>query len=71
MVGMRPMEKTMSNDLQDFQGFMKRREAASAAYVDGDPGPLSGIVARASPATFFPPLGGFTQGTEDVAEIRT
>lgn len=57
----------MSNDLQDFEQFMKRREAASEAYVQGDAEPLSHIIAHVSPATFFPPNGGFSQGMEEVA----
>ena len=57
----------MSNDLQDFQQFMKRREAASDAYVQGDAEPLSNVVARECLATFFPPRGGFTTGTKEVA----
>jgi hypothetical protein len=51
----------MSNDLQDFEQFMKRREETSQSYVQGDAEPLSHIVARVSPATFFPPTGGFSQ----------
>ena len=61
----------MDNDLQDFEQFMKRRQAASDAYVQGDPDPLNTIVATASPATFFPPAGGFTQGTTEVASRYT
>ena len=41
----------MSNDPQDFEEFMKRREKASAAYVQGDAEGLSQIVAKVSPAT--------------------
>lgn len=57
----------MNNDLRDFEQFMQRREEASRAYVQGDAEPLSQIVARVSPATFFPPRGGYTQGTAEVA----
>jgi ketosteroid isomerase-like protein len=57
----------LSTDLQEFEQFMKRREAASAAYVQGDAEPFNQVVAQACPATFFPPMGGFARGTEDVA----
>ena len=57
----------MDDELREFELFMRAREAASQAYVQGDPEPLSRIVARSSPATFFPPTGGCTQGTEQVA----
>lgn len=61
----------MDNELRDFEQFMRKREAASEAYVQGDPEPLSHIVAQTSPATFFPPTGGSTHGTEQVAERYT
>ena len=54
-------------DLRDFAQFMKRREEASRAYVQGDAEPLSRLVARVSPATFFPPRGGYQQGATEVA----
>lgn len=57
----------MDNDLREFEQFLREREAASQAYVQGDPEPLNGIVARKSPATFFPPTGGDTTGTDEVA----
>jgi ketosteroid isomerase-like protein len=56
----------MNNDLHDFKEFMKRREEAARAYVRGDSGPLSKIVARTDPATFFGPQGGYNQGAEEV-----
>lgn len=57
----------MNNNLQDFEQFMQRREEASRAYVQGNAAPLSRIVARVSPATFFPPRGGYQHGTTEVA----
>jgi ketosteroid isomerase-like protein len=57
----------MNNDLRDFEQFMQWREEASRAYVQGDAAPLSRIAARVSPATFFPPRGGYTQGAAEVA----
>ncbi len=57
----------MNNDTHDFEEFMKRREEASRAFVNGDGGPLSRIVTHISPATFFGPMGGYEQGAEPVA----
>ncbi|MCE7984432.1 MAG: DUF4440 domain-containing protein [Caldilinea sp. CFX5] len=56
----------MNEDLQDFEQFMKQREAASAAYVQGNAEPLGELVARGLPATFFGPGGGYVQGAHDV-----
>lgn len=61
----------MSNDLQDFKTFMQQREAAARAYVRGDATPLGRLVAHQSPATFFPPRGGYTEGAEEVGAIYT
>ena len=56
----------MNNDLQDFKTFMQQREAAASAYVNGDATPLGRLVAHHSPATFFPPRGGYTEGAKEV-----
>jgi len=56
----------MTEDLQDFKQFMKRREDAAQAYVRGDAAPLGRLSTHVSPATFFRPQGDFCQGAEDV-----
>jgi len=52
---------------QGFEDFLRARHAAAAAYVSGDPEPLTRLVAREHRATFFSPRGDITAGTEDVA----
>jgi hypothetical protein len=60
----------MSSDMQAFTQFMQQREAAALAYV-GDAIPLGRLVAHQSPATFFPPRGGYTEGAEEVETTYT
>ncbi len=57
----------MSEELRDFEQFMKRREAAAGAYVSGDAAPLGGVVSHTSPATFFGPQGDYCEGAKAVA----
>jgi ketosteroid isomerase-like protein len=57
----------MSDDLHDFEEFMKRRDEAARAYVRGDSAPLGQIVAREGDATFFAPRGGYVQGADNVS----
>lgn len=54
---------------QDFEDFLKRRQAASDAWTQGDPAPLRPMLAHDLPATFFGPLGGFTAGAAAVAAL--
>jgi ketosteroid isomerase-like protein len=56
----------MRQTTHDFGAFMKDRDDAARAYVQGDPGPLGDIVARESDATFFGPRGGHRRGARDV-----
>ncbi|MBA3832192.1 MAG: DUF4440 domain-containing protein [Chthoniobacterales bacterium] len=56
----------MKTDLQDFEDFMKRREEASRAFVNGDIGPLDRIATHVSPATIFGPKGDCVAGAEEV-----
>ena len=56
----------MDNDLQDFERFLKQREEASQAYVNGDTEPLRRISTHNSPATFFGPPGDVVEGPEQV-----
>ncbi len=51
----------------DFGAFMKKRQQAANAYVNGDAGPVDGIAARAGAATFYPPNGGYEEGAAAVA----
>lgn len=56
----------MNDDMQHFRRFMKQREEAARAYVNGDPGPVAQLSARVSPATFFHPAGPCVRGADRV-----
>ena len=56
-------------DLRDFERFLERREEAARAFVRGEAAPLSHIVARVLPATFFGPQGGYEQGPDHVHSV--
>jgi ketosteroid isomerase-like protein len=53
-------------DSEDFQRFLRRREAASGEYMNGNPVPLGQVAAQQLPATFFGPRGDVTAGTSEV-----
>lgn len=60
----------------DFQAFMHEREAAAAAYVEGDAGPVNALATAHDPASFFHPRGDRVIGSEAVkaryeADART
>jgi SnoaL-like domain len=54
--------------LSDFAEFMKRREVAARAFINGDFTPSGPIVTAEAPATFFDPWGGWHQGPDRVRE---
>jgi ketosteroid isomerase-like protein len=56
----------MNKDLPNFEKFMKQREEASRAFLNGDIGPLDRIATHVSPATIFGPKGDFIEGADKV-----
>jgi NAD(P)H-dependent FMN reductase/ketosteroid isomerase-like protein len=50
-----------------FTEFMRTREKAAVAYVNGNHAPLDAIIAQEGPATFFHPNGGAVTGAGRVA----
>jgi ketosteroid isomerase-like protein len=55
---------------RDFEEFMKEREMASGAFVNGDFSPLAKISTQTSPATIFGPKGDCVQDAEKVNEAN-
>jgi ketosteroid isomerase-like protein len=55
----------------DFEAFLKTREAAARAYTKGNPAPLVALSAISGQATFFDPGGGFTEGAQAVIDTNT
>jgi NAD(P)H-dependent FMN reductase/ketosteroid isomerase-like protein len=53
---------------ETFAAFMKQREDASNAYIEGDAAPLLAIATSHDPATFFPPKGPIVTGAGSVAK---
>jgi ketosteroid isomerase-like protein len=56
----------MSDGRSDFDAFLLERTHAAEAYVNGNAGPLSALLADASDATFFGPGGGVVHGADAV-----
>ena len=52
--------------MTEFDEFMKTREAASTAFVEGDADPLLALSAEVDPASIFPPNGAVVAGAEAV-----
>lgn len=51
---------------QSFFEFMKQREAAANAYVNGEAGPLREVASYGLVSTFFAPRGGEVTGANEV-----
>lgn len=56
----------MTHDLKDFDQFIKRREGAAGAYVNGVGGAVAALSPRSLPATFFHPCGDVERGAEQM-----
>ncbi|HEV2236792.1 MAG TPA: nuclear transport factor 2 family protein [Ktedonobacterales bacterium] len=54
------------SEVHDFAQFMRRREAAATAYIQGDAAPVLGMTAHTGDATFYAPTGGSVTGAESV-----
>jgi len=60
----------MPGKSSDFDEFMKQREAASTAFVNGDFNPLAQLSTQNSPATIFGPKGDCVQDAGKVNEAN-
>ena len=56
----------MKTQKSDFEAFMKQREEASSAFINGDFKPLDQISTHISPASIFGPLGTVVIGADKV-----
>lgn len=56
----------MSQASEDFDKFLKQREEASTAFVNGDFDPLGQVSSEVSPATIFGPKGDCVQDAKNV-----
>lgn len=54
----------------DFDAFLKQREAASSAYINGSSAPLLEAAVTRDPATFFSPRGENVQGATAVRQAH-
>jgi ketosteroid isomerase-like protein len=55
---------------EKFTTFMRKREAAARAFVNGDAEPVAALSIDAGQATFFDPGGGFTEGASEVNRVN-
>jgi len=56
----------MKNNQSDFKQFIREREKASEAYVNGEVAPLNRVSTQVSPATIFGPMGTCVEGAKKV-----
>lgn len=62
---------TDDTDATAFTDFLRSREAASTAFVEGEVEPLLALSACADPATLYPPYGTMTVGSDEVNRRNT
>jgi ketosteroid isomerase-like protein len=60
----------MTDDQSDFEQFMRQRQQASHAYMNGDASLFGEIIAGQPPITFFKPQGGAYQGAEAISSFE-
>lgn len=60
------VERVGTAPAMPFDAFLRVREHASDAYINGDPRPVIALSAKSDPATFFPPSGDRIVGSEAV-----
>lgn len=59
-----------SDEAEPFNEFMKTRQAASNAYVQGNAAPLAELATASDPATFFPPSAKWVVSAKAVAKAH-
>lgn len=58
----------MQSEQDEFARFLTTRAQAAAAFLNGDAGPLDGLVATDLPVSFFEPGGAVVVGNAEVRE---
>lgn len=60
------VERVGTTAAPPFDAFLRQREDASGAYINGDPNPVIALSTRSDPASFFPPSGDRVIGADAV-----
>ena len=60
----------MPSSASDFSAFLREREEASSAFVNGELEPLDKVSTHTSPATIFGPNGTCVQGADKVNAVN-